>query len=553
MLQNDKLLVIPLGGLGEIGKNMTVFQYGEDLIILDAGLAFPEDDMLGIDIVIPDISYLLENQEKIRAVVLTHGHEDHIGSLTYLLKQINVPVYGTRLVLGLIECKLKEHNVSNSELIPVEAGDEINVGIFKVGFIQGSHSIPDACSIYISTPVGMVVHTGDFKMDQTPVDGKHLDIHKLAELGDKGVLLLMSDSTNAQRPGHTGSEREVATAIEEEIKNAKGRVIMATFSSNVLRLQEAIYSACRNGRKIAVFGRSMLNVIGIAKDLGYLECVEGSIIEPDEITKYTDDQILILTTGSQGETMAGLSRMANNTHRNIIVRPTDTILVAASPIPGNETSVFKTINNLMMLGANVVYEKISGIHVSGHASQEELKLMINLIRPKFFIPVHGEYRMLDKHAKIAMELGIPKTNIFVGENGDVFEFTDSSAVSSRKVKAGRVFIDGLGVGDVGNIVIRDRKQLSQEGVVIVVLALEKATNSILSGPDIVSRGFVYVRDSDTLMYEARKQVNLALSKIPQDKKNNWAEVKSVIRDYLGRYLYEKTGRRPMILPIISEV
>jgi ribonuclease J len=553
LLQKNKLLVIPLGGLGEIGKNMTVFQYGDDIVILDAGLAFPEDDMFGIDLVIPDMSYLLDNRDKIRAVVLTHGHEDHIGALSYLLREINVPVYGTKLVLALVENRLKENNVAGYDLVTVKAGDQINLGIFNVGFIQGSHSIPDACGIYLNTPVGTIVHTGDFKIDQTPVDGKKMDIHKFAELGDKGVLLLLSDSTNVERPGYTGSEQEVAIAIDEEIKNAKGRIIMATFSSNVSRLQQAIYSGCRYGRKVAVFGRSMSNVISIATELGYLQIAEGAIIDTDEIKNYRDEQLLILTTGSQGETMAGLSRMANNTHRNISIKPSDTILIAANPIPGNEKSVSKTINNLLMLGADVIYEKISGIHVSGHASQEELKLMLNLVRPKFFIPVHGEYRMLSQHAKIAGELGIPKDHIFIGENGNVFEFSSDSGAFTRKVKSGRVYVDGLGVGDVGNIVIRDRKQLSQEGVVIVVLTVDKESGIIISGPDIVSRGFVYVRDAEQLMYESRAKVNLALEKITQKNMRDWSGIKSVIRESLGTYLYEKTGRKPMILPIVTEV
>ncbi|WP_199883789.1 ribonuclease J [Massilibacillus massiliensis] len=553
LLQKNKLLVIPLGGLGEIGKNMTVFQYGDDIVILDAGLAFPEDEMFGIDLVIPDMSYLAENRDKIRAVVLTHGHEDHIGALSYLLREFNVPVYGTRLALALVECRLKENNVSGYNLVTVQAGDEIKAGVFQVGFIQGSHSIPDACGIYFKTPIGTVIHTGDFKMDQTPVDGKKLDIHKFSELGDKGVLLLLSDSTNAERPGYTGSEKDVAKAIDEEIKNASGRVIMATFSSNVSRLQQAIYSACRHKRKVAVFGRSMSNVIAIAQEIGYLDIDEGVIIDPEELRKYQDSQILILTTGSQGEPMAGLSRMANNNHRNISVVPTDTILIAANPIPGNEASVSKTINKLLMLGANVIYEKISGIHVSGHASQEELKLMLNLVRPKFFIPVHGEFRMLSHQSRMAQELGIPKENIFIGENGDVFEFTANSGVSTRKVKAGNVYVDGLGVGDVGNIVIRDRKQLSQEGVVIVVLTVDSATGAIVAGPDIVSRGFVYVRDAEVLMHESRDIVALALEKIEQKNMRDWAGIKTVIREALGRHLGEKTGRRPMILPIIMEV
>ena len=553
MEDQNKLLVIPLGGLGEIGKNMTVFQYGDDIVILDAGLAFPDDDMYGIDLVIPDITYLKNNIDKVRGVVLTHGHEDHIGSLSYLLREINVPVYGTRLALGLVEGRLKENNVGACKLVPVQAGDIIQLGIFKVGFIQGSHSIPDACGIYFNTPVGTVVHTGDFKIDQTPVDGKLIDIHKFAELGNKGVLLLMSDSTNAERPGYTGSEMEVSLTLDDAFQQSRGRIILATFASNVSRIQQAIHSACKYKRKVIIFGRSMVNVVNIATQLGYLEMPEGTLIEPEEMNNYREDQVLILTTSSQGEPMSGLSRMATNNHRTVSVNPGDTVLIAATPIPGNETSVSKTIDNLLRLGAHVVYEKISGIHVSGHASQEELKLMLNLVRPKFFIPVHGEYRMLKQHGKIAERLGIPKENILIGENGCVFEFTSDSAKINGKVPSGKVFVDGLGVGDVGNIVLRDRQQFSQEGVVIVVVTLQKEGNIILAGPDLVSRGFVYVRDSEELMNEAQFRVQTALENCLGNNIMEWATLKQQIREALGKYLYEKTGRRPMILPIIMEV
>lgn len=551
--QKNKLLIIPLGGLGEIGKNMTVFQYGDDIVILDAGLAFPEEDMLGIDLVIPDMTYLQENRDKVRAVVLTHGHEDHVGALSYLLKEMNIPVYGTSLALGLVKGRLEENRVANARLITVKAGDEISIGEFTVGFIQGSHSIPDACGIYFKTPVGIAVHTGDFKMDQTPVDGKHLDIHKYAELGNQGVMVLLSDSTNAERPGFTGSEREVALALEDEFQHAKGRIIMATFASNVSRIQQAAYSACKFGRKIAVLGRSMINVVTTAMELGYLEIPEGVLIEPEEMKRYRDDQILILTTGSQGEPMAGLSRMATNNHRSVSINPGDTVLIAATPIPGNERSVSKTIDNLLRLGAHVVYEKISGIHVSGHASQEELKLMLNLVRPKFFIPVHGEYRMLKRHGKIAEGLGVAKENIFIGENGQVFAFDGASGKVAGKVTAGKVFVDGLGVGDVGNIVIRDRRQLSKEGVLVVVVTLDKERNTILSGPDLVSRGFVYVRDSSDLMNGAQAKVRTALEHCGSNGIKEWSAIKVQIREVLGKYLYEKTGRRPMILPIIMEL
>lgn len=553
MNQKGKLQIIPLGGLGEIGKNMTVFRYDDDIIVLDAGLSFPEDDLLGIDLVIPDFTYLIENKDKVRAVVLTHGHEDHIGSLSYLLKQINVPVYGARLTLGLVEGRLKENHVANYNLVPINPGDQIDIGSLKVGFIRVSHSIPDAMGIYFKTPIGTVIHTGDFKIDQTPVDGKMIDIHKFAELGDQGVLVLLSDSTNAERPGFTESEKTVGVALDDEFRAAKGRIIMATFASNVLRVQQAVNSAVKYGRKVAVLGRSMINVVSIAMDLGYLEIPEGTLIDAEEINRYPSNKVLILTTGSQGEPMSGLSRMATSNHRTVSIYPDDTVVISASPIPGNEKSVGKTIDSLLRLGAHVVYEKTSGIHVSGHASREEVKLILNLVRPKFFIPVHGEYRMLKQHGKIAETLGVPHENILIGENGFIFEFTAETGRIAGKVTAGRVFVDGLGVGDVGNIVIRDRQQLAKEGVLIVVVTLDKQRGHVLSGPDLVSRGFVYIRESEALMAEAQVRVRQALEKFENGKITDWATIKSQIREALGKYLYEKTGRRPMILPIIMEV
>lgn len=553
MEDKKKISIIPLGGLGEIGKNMTVFRYGDDIIVLDAGLAFPEDDMLGIDLVIPDMTYLVENMDKVKAVVLTHGHEDHIGSLSYLLKQVNVPVYGTRLTLGLVEGRLKENNVANYSLIPVNHGDQLTIGAFQVGFIRVSHSVADASGIYFKTPVGTIVHTGDFKIDQTPVDGKMIDIHKFAELGDQGVLVLLSDSTNAERPGYTHSERQVSHALDEEFQAARGRIIMATFASNVSRLQQAINAACKYNRKVAVLGRSMINVVTIAQELDYLTIPEGVLIEAEAINRYPDNQIVILTTGSQGEPLSGLSRMATNNHRSVSIYPGDTVIISATPIPGNEKSVGKVIDSLLKLRAHVVYEKTSGIHVSGHASQEELKLILNLVRPKFFIPVHGEYRMLIQHGKIAEEMGVPKQNIFYGDNGHVLEFTQDSGRLAGKVPAGKVFVDGLGVGDVGNIVIRDRQMLAKDGVMVVVVTLDKQTGAVLSGPDLVSRGFVYVRDSEALMFEAKTRVKQALELREPGKVTEWAVIKNQVRDVLGKYLYEKTGRRPMILPIIMEV
>lgn len=553
MSKNDKLLIIPLGGLGEIGKNMTVFRCGDDMIILDSGLAFPEEDMLGIDLVIPDISYIIENKEKIKAVVLTHGHEDHIGSLFYLLRHIDVPVYGSRLTLGLVEGRLKEYDVSAPNLIPVAPGDSVTLGSFEVGFIRVNHSIADALGIYLKTPVGTVVHTGDFKIDQTPVDGKMIDIHKFAELGNQGVLVLLSDSTNAERPGYTKSERTVTVSLDEHFRTARGRIILTTFASNVSRLQQAINAACNYGRKVALLGRSMVTVVTKASELGYMDIPEGVLIGVDEISRYPDNQMLILTTGSQGEPMAALSRLASKSHRSLQLAPGDTVLIAANPIPGNERSVGRTIDALMRSGVHVVYERSSGIHVSGHASQEELKLILNLVSPKFFIPVHGEHRMLRQHGKLAQETGIPKENVFIGENGQVLEFTAETGRFAGKVTAGKIFVDGLGVGDVGNIVIRDRRQLSQDGVLIVVVTLDKSRGCVLDGPDIVSRGFVYVRDSEALIDESRNIVKTVLERFENQPITEWAPLKNGIREALAKYLFAKTGRRPMILPIIMDL
>lgn len=549
----NKIQIIPLGGVGEIGKNMTVIRFGDDIIVIDSGLMFPEDDMLGIDLVIPDISYLVENQELIKAIVLTHGHEDHIGALPYVLKQVNVPVYGTQLTLGILEGKLKEHNIPATSLIPVKAGDQIQIGTFTVGFIHVSHSIADSVALSIKTPIGTIVHTGDFKFDQTPVDGKVTDFHKLAELGDQGVLVMLADSTNAEHAGFTMSERSVGVTFDEAFSNTNGRIIIASFSSNIHRVQQAIDTAYKYKRKVAVLGRSMINVVNIASELGYLTIPEGVLIDIDEIKNYPPSGIVIVTTGSQGEPMSALTRMAMSDHRKVDITPSDTIIISATPIPGNEKLVSRTVDYLLRQGAEVIYEKTSGVHVSGHASQEELKLMHNLIRPKFFIPVHGEFRHLVKHAKIAQELGMPKDHIFITENGQVLEFTPEKGSISGKVTAGIVLVDGLGVGDVGNIVLRDRRQLSQEGILIVVITMDKQSGSVLAGPDIVSRGFVYVRESEQLMDEAKSRVRQTLEKCELNNITEWATIKSTVRDTLGKYLYEKTRRRPMILPIIMDV
>ncbi len=549
----QKLNIIPLGGLGEIGKNMTVFKYGDDIIIVDAGLAFPEDDMLGIDLVIPDISYLTENKDKIRAIFLTHGHEDHIGALPYVLKKLDLPVYGTALTLGILQGRLKQNGVSSSQLKTVQPGEFIRAGSFKVEFIRVNHSIPDAVAMAIHTPLGVVLHTGDFKIDQTPVDGQVTQFSKLAELGNQGVLMLLADSTNVERPGYTPSEKIVGKTFDEEFRYAKSRIIVATFSSNVHRIQQVVESAVRYGRKVAIIGRSMVNVVNIAMELGYLNIPEGTLIDIDETNNYRPEQVVIITTGSQGEPMSALTRMAMSDHKKVGIVPGDTVIISATPIPGNEKGVSRTIDHLFRLGAEVIYEKSLGVHVSGHASQEEIKLMHNLVRPKFFMPVHGEYRMLVKHSKLAQSLGMPKENIVIAENGSVVEVTKDSVGINNKVTAGKVLVDGLGVGDVGNIVLRDRRQLSQDGILIVVVTIDKQDCSVVAGPDIVSRGFVYVREADDLMENAKEKVQIALNKCQENGVSEWSAIKSAVRDSLSRYLYEKTRRRPMILPVIMEI
>lgn len=548
-----KVQIIPLGGLGEIGKNMTVFRYGDDMILIDAGLMFPEDDMLGIDLVIPDITYLLENKDKLKGIFLTHGHEDHIGALPYVMKQIDVPVYGTALTLGILQGRLKENGVGSENLYTIKPGDKITAGAFKMDFIRVNHSIPDAVAIAINTPIGTIIHTGDFKIDHTPVDGQVTEFNKFAEYGDRGVLALLADSTNAERPGFTPSEKMVGKTFDDEFRYAKNRIIVATFSSNVHRIQQVIDAAMKYDRKVAVIGRSMVNVVTIAKELGYLKAPDGEIIDIDETHNYTPDKIVIITTGSQGEPMSALTRMAMSDHKKVDIMPGDTVIISATPIPGNEKLVSRTIDHLYKLGAEVIYEKSNGVHVSGHASQEEIKLMHNLVRPKFFVPVHGEFRHLIKHANIAKSLGMPKENIVIGENGCIIELTKNSIGINGKVPSGKVLVDGLGVGDVGNIVLRDRRQLSQDGIMIVVVTIEKETCRVVSGPDIVSRGFVYVREAEGLMDEARDKVQLALERCEENGVSEWSAIKSTVRDSLGRFLYERTRRRPMILPIIMEI
>jgi len=548
-----KVNIIPLGGLGEIGKNMTAFRYENDIILIDAGLMFPEDDMLGIDLVIPDISYLLENQDKVKGIFLTHGHEDHIGALPYILKQLDVPVYGTALTLGILEGRLEEAHVSTASLNVIKSGDRVRAGVFKLEFMRVNHSIPDAIGIAIHTPVGLIVHTGDFKIDQTPVDGQVMELNRFSEYGDRGVLLMMADSTNAERPGYTQSEKFVGETFDSEFRYAKNRIIVATFSSNVHRIQQICDTAAKYNRKVAVMGRSMVNVVNISLQLDYLKVPEGLLIDIDEIRNYTNDKIVVICTGSQGEPMSALTRMSMGENRKVQIVPGDTVIISAAPIPGNEKMVSNTINHLYMLGAEVVYEKANGVHVSGHASQEELKIMHNLVRPKFFMPVHGEYRHLVKHARLAEALGMDRKNIMLAENGAVVELTRDKISLNGKVTSGKVLIDGLGVGDVGNIVLRDRRQLSQDGIMIVVVGVDKTAGQIVSGPDIVSRGFVYVREAEDLMGEARNKVQAALDKCADSNNTEWSSLKNAIRDSLGRFLFEKTRRRPMILPIIMEV
>ena len=549
----QRLQIIPLGGLGEIGKNMTVIRCGDEMIVIDAGLMFPENDMLGVDLVIPDYTYLVENQKYLRAIILTHGHEDHIGALPYVLKNISVPVYGTKLTLGILEGRLRETGVDSGNLHAVNQGEIIMLGCFSVGFIRVNHSIPDSVGLSIKTPLGMIVHTGDFKFDNTPIDGKMSDFRRLSDLGNKGVLVMMADSTNAERDGYTPSERTVGVAFNREFQNAPGRIIVATFSSNVHRIQQVIDTAVKYRRRVAILGRSMVNVVNISLELGYIHAPEGTIIDVEDIMNYPANKIVIITTGSQGEPMSALTRMALSDHRQVDIMQGDTVIISATPIPGNEKLVAKTVDNLMRLGANVIYSRNAGIHVSGHASREELKLMHNLIKPKFFIPVHGELHHLYAHAKLAEELGMAKERIFVGENGYIFEFTRDRGKIVGRINWGVIMVDGLGVGDVGNIVLRDRRQLSQDGILIVVVTINRENGRIVAGPDIVSRGFVYVRESEELMDGAKNKVLQALKHCTDEKIFDWTTLKMNIKDALAQYLFEQTRRRPMILPIITEI
>jgi ribonuclease J len=546
-----KLKIIPLGGLGEIGKNITVFEFGDDIIVIDCGMAFPDDEMLGIDLVLPDTTYLTKNMERIKGIILTHGHEDHIGGLPYLLKEINVPVYGTRLSLGLLEYKLEEHGIlSSCKLETVVQGQTLELGSFKVEFIRSTHSIADAVALAIHTPVGIVVHTGDFKVDFTPISGDPIDLPRFAELGKKGVLLLMSDSTNVERPGYTMSEKTVGETFEEIFMNAKSRILVATFASNIHRIQQAVNAAVKYGRKVAVCGRSMINVTKKAMELGYLNIPEGVLVDIDRIKSLNQDKLVIISTGSQGEPMSALSRIAMGEHRQVDIVPGDLVVISATPIPGNEKSVSGVVNELFKKGAEVIYEALADIHVSGHACQEELKLMQRLISPKYFMPVHGEYRHLKKHANLAQSLGMEKENIIIMEIGQVLEINSDGARINGSVPSGKVLVDGLGIGDVGNVVLRDRKHLSEDGLIIVVVTIQRETGNVITGPDIISRGFVYVRESEPFMDEVKQVCKEAVLKC---EGRNWSSKKGAIKDTLREYIYQKTKRKPMILPILIEI
>ena len=552
--KKPNLKIIPLGGLDEIGKNITVFEYDDEIILVDCGLEFPEDNMLGVDLVIPDVTYLVKNQEKIKGLVITHGHEDHIGSIPYVLKQVDMPIYATRLTVGLIQNKLEEHKLlRKTRLHTVEQGQTINFGKMQVEFIRSSHSIPDSVMLAIHTPVGTVMHTGDFKIDFTPIDDQLMDFGRIAEIGNQGVLALLSDSTNSERKGYTMSESSVGEVFDRLFMNCTKRIVVATFASNVHRVQQICNSAVKYKRKIAVCGRSMINMIEVARNLGYIQVPDNTFIDIDMIKNYTDDQLTILTTGSQGEAMSALTRMASGEHKKVVITPNDLIIISATAIPGNEKLVSKVIDDLMQIGAEVVYSALESVHVSGHACQEEQKLIMSLVRPKYFLPVHGEFRQLKAHAETAKKMGIPAENIFMLENGRVLELNENEAKITTAVPSGKILVDGLGVGDVGNIVLRDRQHLSQDGLIIIVMTMDSGSGEIVSGPDVISRGFVYVRESENLMDDVKKQIRLEVQRFEENGVTDWATIKSTLKDNLREYIFQKTKRNPMILPIIMEV
>ena len=547
-----KLKIIPLGGVGEIGKNMTVIEYGSDIIIVDCGMSFPDEEMPGIDVVIPDMSYIEKNAANVRGILITHGHEDHIGAVPYALQKLNVPVYATKLTIALIEQKLTEIKVDHADLNCVSPGDTIRLGCFSVEFIKTSHSIAGACALAINTPIGTLIHTGDFKVDYTPIDGEPIDIARLAYYGSRGVLALMSDSTNVENEGHTPSERGIGKTFEHCFDKAKGRVVVATFSSNIYRIQQIADVAISFGRVVCFQGRSMVKIAEIAKELGYLQLPDESVVEVGQLKKYRDDQICVITTGSQGEPMSGLFRMANSSHK-VNVGKGDMVIISASSIPGNEKSVGRVINQLYQHGAKVIYERMADVHVSGHACKEELKLMLTLTKPKFFIPVHGEARHLYQHKELAEELGIPEEDIFVTEIGDVVELTRNKGRIAGSVTAGSVMVDGSGVGDIGNVVLRDRKLLSEDGIFTVVITLNKQTGALLAQPEILSRGFVYEKNSEELLKETRELVKAKAAQFEKNHRSSWSSIKNDIRNSIKNYLYERTKRRPMVMPIIIEI
>jgi len=547
-----KLKIIPLGGVGEIGKNMTVIEYGSDIIIVDCGMSFPDEEMPGIDVVIPDMTYIEKNAANVRGILITHGHEDHIGAVPYALQKLNVPVYATKLTIALIEQKLTEIKVDHADLNCVSPGDTIRLGCFSVEFIKTSHSIAGACALAINTPIGTLIHTGDFKVDYTPIDGEPIDIARLAYYGSRGVLALMSDSTNVENEGHTPSERGIGKTFEHCFDKAKGRVVVATFASNIYRIQQIADVAISFGRVVCFQGRSMVKIAEIAKELGYLQLPDESVVEVGQLKKYRDDQICVITTGSQGEPMSGLFRMANSSHK-VNVGKGDMVIISASSIPGNEKSVGRVINQLYQHGAKVIYERMADVHVSGHACKEELKLMLMLTKPKFFIPVHGEARHLYQHKELAEELGIPEEDIFVTEIGDVVELTRNKGRIAGSVTAGSVMVDGSGVGDIGNVVLRDRKLLSEDGIFTVVITLNKQTGALLAQPEILSRGFVYEKNSEELLKETRELVKAKAAQFEKNHRSSWSSIKNDIRNSIKNYLYERTKRRPMVMPIIIEI
>ena len=550
----SKLKVIPLGGLGEIGKNITAFEYEDEIVIIDCGLSFPDEDLYGIDLVIPDVTYLVKNKEKIKGFYITHGHEDHIGALPYVLKQINAPIYGTKLTMGLIKSKLEEHGILNDcTLNIVKPGEFIELDKIKIEFIRTNHSIADSCSIAMHTPVGIIVHTGDFKIDFTPIDGEVIDLQRYAQLGKMGVVLLLAESTNALQPGYTMSEKTVGETLENLFSKATGRVIVATFASNIHRVQQIANASIKNNRKIAFSGRSMEKINEVARELGYLFIPEDMIIDLNDIKKYPNDRVTIITTGSQGEPMAAHTRIAAATHKHIQIEMGDTVIISATPIPGNQKAVSNVINDLTERGANVIYKAIEAIHVSGHACEQELRLIHALLKPRFFVPIHGEYKHLRSHGKIAENMGMNKENIFLMESGDILEVSRTKAQITGKAPFGRVLIDGAGIGDVGNIVLRDRKNLGQDGIITVVVAIDRASRNVISGPDIITRGFVYVRDSEELIREIREVVANGVNRCLESNLTQWSEIKNTIRKDVDSFVYTKMKRKPMILPVITEI